>query len=233
MRASQAFNAGSIPVTCSSFKKPLYVVFYVLTAGKYFMFFNTKSKLISENTDNQELRKNFNKKFNSLNLGRMIECGIHLPWLKEPIKTVQKGKDVYHVSDASFFSVEETDEGKIYSHTHAFLAENNGRFQQILFTSTAVPFLEDWHKKEHVEAKLGDEHIVLPNTTDLFDVYDLRFHLRNNKQAKQFMDDFVIVGSLERKRYKLYEIKKLYQEKKMKSLEKKVLPWNKSRGNRR
>lgn len=197
------------------------------------MFFKTKSKIIAENTNDENLRKVFNKKFDSLNLGRRIECGIHAPWLREPIVTVQKGKETYHVCDASFFSVEGDGEEKKYSDARVFLVENNGNFEKMVFTSQAVQFFQDWHKKEHVEAEFNGEHIVLPSFTILSDVYDLRFQVRNNKKAKQFMDDFIIVDEDQRKHYKLYEIKRAYQEKKIRMLEKKVFRWDKSRGGRR
>lgn len=188
------------------------------------MFFKPKSKLISEDADNQELRKTFNKKFCSLKLGRRVECGNHLWWLTEPIKTVQKGKDVYHVSNAPFFSTEQGAKvGETTVHTLCFLVKNKEKFSNLLITHKAdhLPGTNVF-ANDRIEVIFNKRHIPLPKTTDIFDKYDLRFQLRNDKEARQFFDDFVIVSEIDRKHYKLYEAQQLYHQKRANTLQRKI-----------
>jgi len=197
------------------------------------MFFKTKSNIKDENIEDKELRYTFDKKFDSLNLGRRLTSQSPLWWERMPIRAIQKGKEIYHVCGAEFFSLEEKDNKAIYTDTHAFLIEKDGRFSKVLFTSQGTPFLNGWQKKDQVEVVLDDKRFALPNTTNIHNIYDLRYCLRNNKEAKKLMDDFIIVSHTERRYYKIYEAKKFYQEKKNKLLEKKILRWGNSRDNRR
>jgi len=181
------------------------------------MSYKKESKIINEKTEDKVLQKAFDKKFNSLNLGR------RMTWFDEPIKTIKRGDEIYHVSEASFFSVKSNKESSdVYKHAHVFLIEKNGQFSKVLFTSEAKPFLKGWNKKEHVEVAMNGKHISLPLTTDIFDVYDLRYRLRDNREARHFMNDFVILGQAMRKHYKLYEQQQLYRERQAVLLQRKV-----------
>lgn len=180
------------------------------------MFFKKESKIIDQDTQSASLKNAFDNKFEELNLGR------RMVWFDEPIKTIKKGSETFHVSNASFFSATSDKKSKAYTHTHVFLVEKDGKFSEMLFMSVATPFLEGWQKKQKIEAVLNNEHTSLPTTVDIFDVYDLRFHLRNNKKAKQFMDDFILVSQEARKHYKLYEKQQVYRQKQASLLSRKV-----------
>ena len=177
------------------------------------MFFKKESKIISENTEDEALKKVFNKKFMSLGLGRRVESGMHLSWLKEPIKTIKKGKEIYHVSDASFFANEPGNNQtyETFTRTHAFLIENKGKFTQILFVDQADKFGSKFIN-DRSKAVIEQTDIPLNPSTDIYDIYNLRFQLKDNKQAKLLIDDFILTGNNKRKHYKLYEIKQRYQQ---------------------
>ena len=173
-----------------------------------------KSKVVDKTIQDENLRDAFSKKFCSLGLGIRVECGQRISWLqcKDPIRKIEKGGDVYHVSDAHFFS---TENENTVVHTHCFLVENNGHFSSVLFEDRAERTFGSNYGDSRVEFISGDTKISLKNNTDIFDVYDLRFQLRGNKEAKQFMDDFVIVGDMDRKRYKIYAMRQFYRNGKM------------------
>ncbi len=186
------------------------------------MLFKTQSKLIEKNTQNKELEKAFDKKFISLKLGRRVECGMHLYWLKEPIQTIQKGKDTYYVSDATFFSTEQSQKlGEDFTQTHAFLVKKDKNFSSVYIISRAT-HAGALFKDQRSEFVIDGETIPLNDKTDIYDLYDVRFQLRNNKKARQFFDDFLIVDSVMRKHYKLYETQHLYREKRTNILQRKI-----------
>jgi len=181
-----------------------------------------KSKLISQNTDDQKLREAFDKKFGAMDFGCRMEHGRYLFGERDTIRTVQKGKDIYHVCNTTFFGTERDHKlGEIYIHTHATLIEKDGQFSLIYTTA----------KRQHsgtrfvdvsTEFVYGNNTVELKKDTDVYDTNDVRFQLRHHKEAKQLFDDFVIVTSAERNNYRLYKMDRLVEEKKKKLQESKV-----------
>ncbi len=177
------------------------------------MFLKKESQLISERTDDQALEDAFNKKFASLKLGRRVECGFHLYWLKEPIKTIKIDNQIYHISDATFFSFKEDKKlDSTISHTHAFLVEKNSKFSLIQIVSKAKQ-AGALYRDVMTSFIIDGKEIPLKKDSDIYDMYDLRFQLKDHKEAKQFLDDFVLVGPQKCQRYKLYETQQLYRQK--------------------
>ncbi|MBO4293886.1 MAG: hypothetical protein J5896_00385 [Alphaproteobacteria bacterium] len=181
-----------------------------------------KSRLISKDTDDEKLKEAFDRKFYAMDFGRRMEHGRYLFGKYDPIRTVQKGDDIYHVCNTTFFGTERDRKlGEIYVHTYATLIEKDGQFSLIYTTA----------KRQHIGAVFEDisaEFVYKNNTvqleknTDVYDIDAVRFQLRHNKEAKQMIDDFVLVTSAQRNDYRLYKIDKVLQEKKKKLYESKI-----------
>lgn len=181
-----------------------------------------KSRLINKDTDDEKLKEAFDRKFYAMDFGRRMEHGRYLFGKYDPIRTVQKGDDIYHVCSTTFFGTKRDQIlGEIYIHTYATLVEKDGQFSLIYTTAqrqhSGTKFVD-----MSAEFVYGDKIVQLKKNTDVYDMDDVRFQLRHHKKAKQVIDDFVIVTSAQRNDYRLYKIDKVLQEKKKKLYESKI-----------
>ena len=62
------------------------------------------------------------------------------------------------------------------------------------------------------EAVLGHKVYTLGDDTDISDINQVRYQLRNNKEASYFLDKFVIVSDKEREAYRKYEAERHKEE---------------------
>ena len=168
------------------------------------MFGNKKSHVVSEKVEDEKLLQGFKKKFKSLNLGRRVECGIHLPWLNKPVRSIKKNGKQYHVCEADFLGVEQD----VYAITKCFLAERKGTFSALMFVVKADR-VGNQFVNDRTEVVFDDEKILLKNNPNIFDVNELRFEVRNYPHISDFMDSFILINPQMREDYKKYEVKKL------------------------
>lgn len=168
------------------------------------MFGNYKSRVVKERVDNEEILQCFRQKFKSLNLGRRVECGIHLPWLNKPVRSIKKNGKQYHVCEADFLGVEQD----VYAITKCFLAERKGTFSALMFVVKADR-VGALFANDRTEVVLDDEKILLKDNPNIFDVNEMRFEMRNYPKISDFMDSFILTNVRMREDYKKYEISKL------------------------
>ena len=173
--------------------------------------FHKKSCVVNENVNDEEMLKRFKKKFDSMKLGRRVECGIHLPDNQEPLKTVLKNKKIYYVWQAEFLGLDKKEGGDTYTITRAFAAERKGKFSCLLFMSEADkkgPIFTD----ERTKVVLDGEEVFVKSNANIFDMLEMRYELRNNHKTAEFIDNFVMTDPKERKQYQKYEAERQVYE---------------------
>ena len=85
--------------------------------------------------NDEELQARFKKKFDSLNLGRRVECGLYSPHLGKLIKGVVRNKTLCYVCEADFLGLDKKEKCDTYVITKCFLAEEKGAFSALMFMS--------------------------------------------------------------------------------------------------
>ena len=173
------------------------------------VLFNKKLRAIAENIRKEEVVQRFKKKFNSLNLGRRVECGIHSAPLEKNIKRVVKNNKLCYVGEADFLGLDEKEDGvKTYTITKCYLAEEDGAFSALMFKAESD---KAWNLflDERTVVVFGDECVSLRSNADIFDVNEMRFELRNNAKIAEFMDCFVLSNRQMHEDYREYEEKQL------------------------
>ena len=173
--------------------------------------FNGKSHIVEKHLKDEEILARFKEKFDSLHLGRRVECGIHSTPLQRQIKGIVKNKKLCYVCEADFLGLDEKEDGvKTYTITKCYLAEENNAFSALMFKAESDKagnlFLD-----ERTVVVFNDEEISLKPDTNIFNVYEMRFELRNHPEISDFMDSFVMTNFEVRDCYQKYEAEKLGQ----------------------
>lgn len=158
--------------------------------------------------NNEEIEARFKKKFDSLNLGRRVECGIYGPSLSNKIKGIVKDKTLCYVCEADFLGLDRKEECDTYTITKCFLAEEKGSFSSLMFIA-ACDKAGAQFMGERTEVIFKEEHISLKPNTNIFNMYEMRFELRNHAQISNFMDSFVMTDFEVRECYQQYESERL------------------------
>jgi len=171
--------------------------------------FDRKSRIIEKPIKDEDILARFKEKFDSLNLGRRVECGIYSTPLQRQIKGVVKNRKLCYTCEADFLGLDEKEDGcNTYTITKCYLAEENGTFSALMFKAECDKagnlFLD-----ERTVVVFNDEKISLKPDTNIFNVYEMRFELRNHPEISDFMDSFVMTDFNVRDCYRNYEAEKL------------------------
>lgn len=158
--------------------------------------------------NDEELQARFKKKFDSLNLGRRVECGIYSPHLSKLIKGVVRNKTLCYVCEADFLGLDKNETCDTYVITKCFWAEEKGAFSALMFMSECDKSGNQF-TDERTEVVFNDERISLKPDTNIFNMYEMRFELRNHPQISAFMDSFVMTDFEVRECYRNYEAERL------------------------
>lgn len=170
-----------------------------------------RRRIVKEIKENEKLEARFKEAFDSLNLGRRVECGIYSTPLQKQIKGIVKNKKLCYVCEADFLGLDEKEDGvKTYTITKCYLAEENNAFSALMFKAESDKagnlFLD-----ERTVVVFNDEHILLKPDANIFNMYEMRFELRNHPQISDFMDSFVMTDFNVRECYQKYESERLSQ----------------------
>ena len=168
-------------------------------------------RIVKEIKENEKLEARFKEAFDSLNLGRRVECGIYSTPLQKQIKGIVKNKKLCYVCEADFLGLDEKEDGvKTYTITKCYLAEENNAFSALIFKAESDRagnlFLD-----ERTVVVFNDEEISLRPDANIFNMYEMRFELRNHPEISDFMDSFVMTNFEVRDCYQKYEAEKLGQ----------------------
>ena len=169
----------------------------------------TNNRCAAEKIRNdEEIKERFAKQFDSFNLGRRVECGIYGPSLSKKIKGIVKDKTLCYVCEADFLGFERKETCETYTITRCFLAEEKGAFSNLMFMfecdKMGAQFIED-----RTAVVFENERISLKPNTNIFNMYEMRFELRNHPDISAFMDDFVMTDFNVRDCYRQYESEQL------------------------
>lgn len=158
--------------------------------------------------NDEEIEARFKKKFDSLNLGRRVECGIYGPHFCKGIKGIVKDKTLCYVCEADFLGFDRKEKCETYTITKCFLAEEKGAFSSLMFMfecdKTGAQFTG-----ERTKVVFGGDCVSLAPNANAFNMYEMRFELRNHPQIAAFMDNFVMVDFDVRESYQRYESERL------------------------
>lgn len=166
---------------------------------------NARSQIVSKNIDNPKLKEAFDTKFNSLDFGRRV-CTAE--WADSAISEIQKGAQKYHVRNAFFLSMQPDDQ---LTDTNCYLIEHDGEFAPISITAY-IKQSNGLFISDKVEFCCEHGKFALNQNTDIFNIYDVRFQLRGNEEAKKLIDDFLLPDKADRDYYRTYQSKRIYRE---------------------